>query len=297
MSTSEPITMVVTTTEEEDGVVNLATGTAISARRETIRGLLLERGAVRTSELAAEFGVSTMTVSRDLEAMESDGWLQRTRGGATVQRSALFELNVWARLRENTGAKREIAVAAAAIVKRGAAVFLDDSSTALACAERLGEQGPVTLITNFRKIQEQAISNSGVHLITLGGQYLPSNDSFQGEITVLSIEALSADIAFVSTSAIRGGSCYHQVPQSISVKRAMLRAAERTVLLVDHSKFAKRALHRFAAISDFDTVIVDSGIHEADLAALQDLGVEVIVAKPLGDEVDGHAETGDAASS
>lgn len=268
-------------------------GSSVSARREAIRAQLLERGSVRTSDLAATFGVSAMTVLRDLDAMEAEGWLQRIRGGATVQRSALFELNVWARLQENTTAKNEIAVAAAALVTRGDAVFLDDSSTALACAERLGEQGPVTLITNFRKIQERAISNSGVDLITLGGQYLPSNDSFQGEITVLSIEALRADIAFVSTSAISGGSCYHQVPQSISVKRAMLHAAERKVLLVDHSKFAKRALHRFARIDDFDAVVVDSGIGPDDLTSVRDLGVEVIVAKALPAERARHADVAD----
>ncbi len=253
--------------------------TSAAGRQELIRGLLLEHGSVKSSELVEMLDVSLMTVHRDLEVMAAEGWLRRTRGGATVQRSALFELNVRARMNENPAAKETIATAALGLVSRGDALFLDDSTTVLAFAERLGTIGPVTVITNFRKIAERAIADAELDLITLGGQYLASNDSYSGDITVLAIKHLSADIAFVSSSAIQGGACFHQVPQSISVKRAMLEAAARKVLLVDHSKFEKRALHKFIELSAFDTVIVDDGVTERDLAVLDDSGVEVIVAR------------------
>lgn len=250
-----------------------------AGRQELIRTRLLEHGSVKSSELVEMLDVSLMTVHRDLEAMAGAGWLRRTRGGATVQRSALFELNFRARMNENTDAKKTIASAALALVTRGDALFLDDSTTALAFAERLGAVGPLTVITNFRKIAEQAIVDPELDLIMLGGHYSATNDSFSGEMTVLGIESLNADFAFVSTSAVQDGGCFHQVPQSISVKRAMLAAAARKVLMIDHSKFAKRALHKFVDLSVFDAVIVDERISKGDLSALVDTGVEVIVAR------------------
>ena len=253
------------------------TTSAAASRQELILEQLLEHGSVRSAELVERLGVSLMTVHRDLEWMAEQGWLRRTRGGATVERSALFELGVRARMGENTSAKEQIAAAALDLVGRGDAVFLDDSTTALALAEKLGSVGPVTVATNFRKIHERAIADPKIDLIALGGQYLPSNDSFLGDITVLGIQSLSVDVAFVSTSAVQDGACFHQIPQSISVKRAMLDAAARKVLLIDHSKFGKRALHKFSPISVFDTVVVDAAIAERDLAELNDLGVEVVI--------------------
>jgi len=253
----------------------------VTGRQELIRSLLLEHGSVKSSELVERFDVSLMTVHRDLEVMAADGWLRRTRGGATVERSALFELHVRARMNENTAAKQAIASAALTLVSRGDALFLDDSTTALALAERLGSVGPMTVITNFRKIAERAIAEPELDLIALGGRYFAPNDSYSGEMTVLGIESLGADFAFVSSSAVHDGACFHQLPQSISVKRAMLAAAGRKVLLIDRSKFASRALHKFVALSVFDTVIVDDGISERDQSMLNDVGVEVIVARPL----------------
>ena len=243
-----------------------------------IRGLLLEQGSVKSSDLAEMLGVSLMTVHRDLDVMAAEGWLRRTRGGATVQRSALFELNVRARMNENTEAKEAIALAALGLVSRGDALFVDDSTTSLALAEKLGRVGPVTVITNFRKISERVIQEPDLALIALGGRYSPSNDSYSGDITVLGISNLSADIAFVSCSAVQDGACFHQVSQSISVKRAMLAAAARKVLLIDHSKFEKRALHKLVDLDVFDTLIVDERMSERDARALDDSGVEVIVA-------------------
>lgn len=254
---------------------------AATARYDVIRGLLLERGSVRSSDLVTLLGVSTMTIHRDLDALANRGWLRRIRGGATVQRSALFELNVRARMEENTRLKDTIAAAAFELVSMGDAVILDDSTTSLALAARLNETGPVTLITYFRSIVEQAIGNPDIDLIALGGQYHPSYDSYLGEITVQALESLHADIAFLSTSAVTADVCFHQVPQSIAVKRAMMKSSARSVLLLDHSKFAKRALHRFTAISDFDTVVVDEGVSAEDLAGLREAAVEVIVARDL----------------
>ena len=92
------------------------------------------------------------------------------------------------------------------------------------------------------------------------------------------IASLRADVFFMSTSAVSGGFAFHQEQEIVLVKRAMLAAATRRVLLIDHGKLGKVALHRLAPLCDFDLVVVDSGADEAQLRELRDAKVPFEVA-------------------
>jgi DeoR/GlpR family transcriptional regulator of sugar metabolism len=255
---------------------------AAAARQERIRELLLEQGSVRSDELAHTLDVSVMTIHRDLDTLARQGWLRKTHGGATVQRSVLFELNVRARMQENGDAKAAIGALATTLVTRGDAVILDDSTSSLAMVDTLRDAGPITLVTNFRKIIDATAGQPDIDLIALGGQYHPSYDSFLGSTTVDALSNMQADIAFVSTSAVTGIQCFHPVPESIAVKKAMLTAARCRVILLDHSKFSKRALHRFVGLDEFDIVVVDDRISADDLRMVRDSAPKVLVTGKQG---------------
>ncbi|MGY0491122.1 DeoR/GlpR family DNA-binding transcription regulator [Streptomyces sp. WG-D5] len=248
------------------------------ARQERIRDRVLELGSVRNEDLARELGVSVMTIHRDLDRLAEEGWLRKTRGAATAQQSVLFESNVRYRTTQQGDAKKALAAAALEHVDRGQAILLDDSTTSLAVARALPERGPLTVITNFLAIVNALAGRPGIELISLGGSYDPHYDAFQGMATCDHIKPLHADTVFISTSAVTDGYCYHQSQEAILVKRALLEAAQRRILLVDHTKFRKRALHRVAPLSDFDLVIVDDRIPEPELEHLRDEGVSVQVA-------------------
>ncbi|WP_019819080.1 DeoR/GlpR family DNA-binding transcription regulator [Saccharomonospora saliphila] len=254
-------------------------------RQERIRDRVLELGSIRIEDLAREVGVSSMTIHRDLDRLADEGWLRKTRGAATAQQSVLFESNVRYRRTEQRAAKDALARAALAHVERGQAVLLDDSTTALALARLLPGNGPLTVITNFLAIINELAGESDVELMSVGGTYVPPYDAFHGTTTCDHISPLRADVVFMSTSAVTDGHCYHQSQETILVKRALIEAAQHRVLLVDHTKFHKRALHRVAPLSDFDLVIVDDRITSEELDELAELGVRVRVA-PLG-EADG----------
>ncbi|MEO3755569.1 DeoR/GlpR family DNA-binding transcription regulator [Streptomyces sp. B6B3] len=237
-------------------------------RRQEIADLVLSTGSVTAADLVERFGVSLMTIHRDLDELERQGILRKHRGGVTAQPSGVFESNVAYRMRSMRAAKEAIAERAAGLIEPGMAVMLDDSTTALALARRLPALGPLTVITNFLAAINLLAGERDVRLMGLGGDYDPLHDSFLGVACVDAIEALNVDLCFVSTSAISEGFAYHQEQHIVSVKRVMLRAAARNVLLIDHSKLNRVALHRVAPLSVFDRVIVDDG---ADAAALRDL--------------------------
>jgi len=132
---------------------------------------------------------------------------------------------------------------------------------------------PLTVITNSRPAIEALYGAPDIRLIALGGEYFASHDSFMGVLAEDALAAVRADVFFMSTSAVSGRIAWHQEQVTVSAKRAMLRAAGRRVLLVDHHKLGKTALHQLAPLTAFDLVVVDEGIDAAGLAQLRDARV------------------------
>jgi DeoR/GlpR family transcriptional regulator of sugar metabolism len=253
-------------------------GRAPRARRELIRTRVVDEGFVRIEQLAADLGVTTMTIRRDLDYLQREGWLRKVRGGATAQPSTAFHGDVRHRMGAMAEAKEMIARAALRLVKPGQSILLDESTTALALAELLPERAPLTVITYFGPVIQTLAGSPGIELISLGGTYYPAYDAYLGLRTVDSVSSLHADLLFASTTAITRGSCYHQSPETVAVKRALMDACDRRVLLVDHTKFQRRGLYRLAPVADFDLVVVDPDIPAARLEELQSTAAKVLVA-------------------
>ncbi|HEY1971590.1 MAG TPA: DeoR/GlpR family DNA-binding transcription regulator [Pseudonocardia sp.] len=253
-------------------------GLTARQRRQRIIDQILRNGSVDNDNLVRDFRVSQMTIYRDLDLLEDLGWLRKVRGGATATPSALFESNVKFRERDNPEAKLAIARHAVEFIDPGQAIFLDDSTTALALASLLPSRGPLTVITNFLSTINALSAEASIKIIALGGTYYPSYNAFLGLTTSDASRQYKADAVYLSTSAITDGVCYHQSQEAIMVKRALMAAAHQKILMVDHSKFHHQALHELAPLSAFDRIIVDSGIDPEQLTALREIGVPVDIA-------------------
>lgn len=247
-------------------------------RRERIAEFVLARESVSAKDLASEFGVSVMTIHRDLDQLERQGVLRKSHGGATAQPSSLFESNVRFRLANATAEKEAVARHAAAMIEPGQAVLLDDSTTALALARLLTGVAPLTVITNYLRMLNELSDQPGISLIALGGEYSVSHDSFVGVVCERAIANLRADLFFMSTSAVSAGMAFHQEQQVVTIKRAMLRVARKRVLLLDHGKLGKLALHVLAPLDAFDLIVVDAGLSDAQVRELRDSGVPFEIA-------------------
>jgi DeoR/GlpR family transcriptional regulator of sugar metabolism len=243
-------------------------------RREQIRERVAAEGSIRIDVLANDLGVSVMTIHRDLDELQRQGWLRKVRGGATAEPSAFFHGDVRHRMHSMTAEKALLANAALELVHAGQSIVLDDSTTALHLAQLLpGGRGPLTVVTNFMPTMMLLAGEPGIDLIGLGGTYFPAYEAFLGMHTVEAIRPLRADTLFMSTTAIVEGRCYHQSTETIQVKRALMESVAQRVLLVDHTKFSKRALHELGPLTAFDLVLVDSSIDEQLATGLVEHGV------------------------
>lgn len=239
-------------------------------RRQVISRHVLDQGTVTVTELASLTGVSVMTVHRDLDELSRRGVLRRFRGGVSALPSSVFESNLDYRLGVHTAEKDAIAREAARLVEPGMSVMIDDSTTALALARLLPGTGPLTVLTNARRVIDVFAGHEEIRLIALGGEYSHTHDSYLGVPCVEAVEAMAVDLVLVSTSAMNARMTYHQEQDVVLVKRAMLGAGTRKALLMDHSKTARTALHRLCPVADFDHVVVDDRIDEPLLAELRE---------------------------
>jgi DeoR/GlpR family transcriptional regulator of sugar metabolism len=249
----------------------------LDSRRQGIIDLLMEAGSATVEELSARFGVSKMTIHRDLDELEQGGLLRKVRGGASVQSSSQFESDFRYRQKLAGPEKQRIAAAAARLIEPGQTVIIDDSSTAGGVANHLAELRPLTVITNNLAVIQELAGRAGITLIALGGQYAKKFHGFFGLLAEEALRALRADVALVSTSSIHGVAAFHQDQEVVQAKRLMLAAAARRYLLADHSKFGRPALHFLTELGTFDAVLTGESPQAGIKSELEAAGINLMV--------------------
>lgn len=250
-------------------------------RQQAMAQLVLARGRISVNELAQEFDVTTETVRRDLSALERVHAVRRVHGGAvragslTVVESALDE-----RDRVRGREKELIARAAVGLLPgTGASVIFDAGSTVGRLVDLLPRDARLTAFTHAVPIASRLAPLLGVDLHLLPGRVRTTTQAAVGSDTVHALEALRVDVAFVGTDGV---SLEHGFstpdPAEAAVKRALVRAARRVVLLADSYKFGRSATVSFAALGDVDVVVTDAKSESLSPEALTDAGVELVVA-------------------
>lgn len=255
-----------------------ATGVKRNDRQRAIIELLVNQGEVGLDDLAGRFGVSKMTIHRDLDELEGEGLLRKVRGGATIEASTQFESDFRFRERQGTEAKAAMAEAALTLVEPGMTVMVNDGSMAALLGARLVEKCPLTVITNNAAVIDALRAEPGVTLIGLGGTYSAKFNAFLGTLAETALAGLRADLAFISTPAVSGLEAFHMDDGVVRAKRAMMASATRRCLLVNHLRFDRTALHRLARLDEFDVIITDKAPSAAVRAALEGAGLDVTVA-------------------
>lgn len=242
------------------------------ARRMLIAELVVERGSVHVDDIVSETDVSAMTVYRDLAALERAGILERSRGTVTAVASSLAESSAAFRLAQDLPVKTVLGKVAAGFVPHGSSIMIDDSTTCVQVVRALGRALPVTVVTHCEFIAKEVRDTAGMSLYLAGGRYTAWSDAYHGASTIAALRDLRADVCIMSASAVTGDHVYHPVQEVAEIKHAMLESSARRILVVDTSKFSRRALHRVAGLADFDVVVVDDKLSVETINHIEALG-------------------------
>ena len=243
-------------------------------RREQILRAV-RAGTTQVGQLADAFGVSEMTVRRDLGDLEREGKLTRVHGGAvgaTAERP-FAEIAV-----ERFEQKDVIGAFAAASIAEGQTVLLDVGTTTLQLARHLRGRS-LTVITSNLAVYEELLPEDSIELVLLGGVVRRNYRSLVGVVAEDALRQLRADVAFLGASGIEDDfSVVDTTMVEVPIKRAMMAAAARSVLLVDSEKFRMRGVVRVCHAQDLDAIVTDAGVAAETRSELERAGVEVLVA-------------------
>jgi DeoR/GlpR family transcriptional regulator of sugar metabolism len=252
------------------------------ARRQLMAEAVMAEGTMRIEDLTERFGISLMTAHRDLDELADRGLLRKTRGIVSAAPTRLIESSDVYRSSRQAAEKRAIAEAAAAFIEPGQAVFFDDSTTVLQLVPHLATRVPLTAISNSITLINELKGIRDLSLLGLGGRFYNWCNAFMGPVTTAEIRRLRADRVFMSMSAITDDMVFHQSPEVVETKKAMFDSAAMRILLADHTKFERRALHAMCGLDEFDVIIVDDGTPPLQVERMKARGLNVVVASLQG---------------
>jgi len=246
---------------------------ARTARQRDIVRTLQQTRQVDVGELAQRFGVSGMTIRRDLAELDEAGQLHRVHGGAIIRRAPAYGSRASTRATE----KAAIARSVAQIVAPGAAVGIDTGTTCHAVAAELAHRSDLTVVTNALHAAITA-REGGNRVIVLGGLLTPElslvNPGTAQEPPQVHLDLLILGCGGLSVDR---GITYFD-PTEVQVRSMLVGLADRVVVAADHSKFDHKKAMVLGPLNLIDVLVTDHTPPEHLRTALAAAGAEVVIA-------------------
>ncbi|MGC8878708.1 MAG: DeoR/GlpR family DNA-binding transcription regulator [Anaerolineae bacterium] len=251
-------------------------------RRAIILEELATHRVVRIADLSERFGVSEVSIRRDLERLERSGLLKRIHGGAvSIPGLPTHDLSS-ARALAHTREKERIGRAAAQMIRENERLIFDSGTTTLQVARNIPghllTSGNLTVITASLPIVYELGMWKNVHIIVLGGVYLHEYQVMVGPQTIEALRGLHADTMFLGADGLTfsNGVTTANVLEA-EVDRALVQSASKVVVVADSSKIGVIGLVTIMPLTQINALVTDDKVPPDFVARLRDKGVEVII--------------------
>lgn len=247
-------------------------------RIEAVKKMLKKNKTVTYAQLSNALpDVSVMTLRRDIERLEVEGFAKRIRGGATLIGTLPKSEDTFSkRLRENADEKDLLVKSAVSLIESGRSVFLDSGTTMLALAKILPNK-PLSVVTSGPNVALELANRPNTTLNLIGGTLNPNNCSVAGASAIMCLKMLNIDLAFISPSgfSLSGGFTVGNYADC-EVKKAVIKKASKVIMLLSKHKLDKTLPFTFANLKDVDVLITDLSKDNTIVKKAEMLGVSVI---------------------
>jgi DeoR/GlpR family transcriptional regulator of sugar metabolism len=260
---------------DESGVKYMAETLFLEERRRVILEQLKRDGRVSVKELSDHLNVSAVTIRQDLRALEDEGLLERTYGGAMARTvNVLPEVAFEVRREANRSEKSAMGKAAAALVQEGYGIALDASTTAFALAAYLRGFHNLTVVTNSLMIAQQFLDNPRIEVILPGGKLRRDSASVVGNPN--SLPNINLTIGFFSARGLSMDAGLTDIsPEQAEIKKALLARCLTAVALIDSSKWGQVLPYTYAPIQKMSRIITTDKTAPEMIAQFRAVGVMV----------------------
>lgn len=244
----------------------------VDGRRNKVLEVLRENGHVKVGELAEEFGVSPLTIRRDLQYLEDNKKLERFYGGASIVNDMLAATD---EEDEETLYRRLIAKYAASLVEDGDTIFINTSSTALRLLKHIDDRQVIAITNNGKAINIEHSPN--VSIVLTGGELRDAKEAMVGEFALNNLERVSAKKSFLGCSglSIESGMTTERLNE-VNINQTMLRRATGpTYIMADHTKIGKNSSFVTSTVNRIKNIITDEKADENIVNGFRAMGIIV----------------------
>lgn len=248
-------------------------------RKHRLEAYLQQVEFASLEELAKHVGASVSTVRRDLTVLEAAGSVKRTHGGARILTPRSDEFTFSARDTHQLAEKEAIGRACAELIRPNQSVIIDAGTTVYHVAKNLEDKSP-QIVTNSLPVANLFASATRVELVLSGGVLYPRLGVLVGPLAVETFSKVHADVAVMSAGGITLEGLTNSHGLLIDIQLAMMRAAAKVIMCLDHTKFGRRSVLPLCDLEPVDVIVTDSGAPAEMVEQLRQKGIEVIVAPP-----------------
>lgn len=243
-----------------------------NGRHQEILEILKNERFASVQDLSRRLFASPPTIRRDLTALEKQGYVRRSHGGAILADDKAG-IPVSFRSGRHMAEKLRICRVAATLISPASLIFTDASTTALHIADHVKDPDRITALTNGY-LSCKHMSEQGIRVFSTGGRLLGDSLAFVGEIAAENVRRYNADIMFFSSSSLdERGMISDYSEEETELRLAMFRQASVRVFLCDSTKFGKRSAFNLCSLSDVDYVITGASLPQS---AIRECGLHLI---------------------
>jgi DeoR family fructose operon transcriptional repressor len=236
----------------------------LNARQQHILEQLGVDREVSVHALAERLQVARVTIRRDLEALEREGKLTRTHGGAVFSRPAVIEFAFLDRAQEHLAEKRALARYLVTVVQPDMTLVLDTGTTTLEVARALAGIPRLRVLTSSLAIAAALYPCENIDLVLLGGSVRHRSPDLSGPLTEENLKQFQTELAILGADAVGRTGLYTADLGLARLSRAMIAGARESWLVVDSSKFSRRSFVKFADWSAIAHLVTDDRLPAAD---------------------------------
>lgn len=250
----------------------------VERRHEQLRGLIRTDGFLPLAEICRRLGVSEATARRDLAAVEANGHITRTHGGALADYNSSFA-SLSERLSLAGPAKARIADKAVAQIPRSGTIFVDAGTTSQAIARALTlrhDLKNLKVATNSLAAAAVLGGLPGVELHVVGGMFLNRQAALMGARAIRALGQWSFDAVFLGAEGMDAKGISNSHASIADFQKAVLRRAKKIYFCLDASKLGRATPHRVAPWKQLTALITDAAPKQ-----LSDHGIILSSAKTL----------------
>ena len=249
-------------------------------RYNAILNLLMQNDSMLVTELADKLNVSSVTIRKDLSELEKDQKLYRNHGKAILISPYTPNRSITEKEKYHTDEKQIIGNCGAQLIEPNDSIIIASGTTVHALARNINPTSPLTVITASMKVSEILSVSDYINIIQLGGSLRHSSLSVVGNNAedfltyfacsklFIGVDGIDLDFGITTTDM-----------QEASLNRAMIKAAQKTIVLADSSKFGKRGFSKICNMEEVDHIITDSKVSPTIARRIEEMGIELTIAK------------------